>query len=187
MAGRQPKLPRDGTHRLPAYIKVRHIYRGARFALVVLLAGGCAIGAPSTFTLNSASVDSAYLCPLGSANAPYKLQATIDVRNGTSSTVTVHSVAAVMTLADIKGSWLEPVGDRFQAGDVTFAPAKIGAGKTVSLKVTIPSACTNGKTPSTTAGYGDYSVTLTVATSAGTQTIWTRNQHRIVVASGPRV
>jgi hypothetical protein len=151
---------------------------------VALLAGGCAIGAPSTFTLNSASVDPAYSCPLGSTNAPYKLQATIDVRNGTSSTVTIHSVAAVMTLADVKGKWLEPVGDRYQAGDVTFAPTKVGAGSAMSLNVTIPSACTNGKTPSATAGYGDYSVTLTVATSAGTQTISTRNRHRIVVASG---
>lgn len=174
------------THRLPAYIKVRHIFRGARVGLLVLLAGGCAVGAPSTFTLNSASVDSAYSCPLGAADAPYKLQAIIDVRNGTSSIVTIKSVAAVMTLVDVKGKWLEPVGDKYQASDVTFSPATVGAGSSTSLKVTIPSACTNGKTPSATAGYGEYSVALTVATSAGTQTVSTRNRHRIAVASGSR-
>ncbi|HEV2027622.1 MAG TPA: hypothetical protein VGS16_03710 [Candidatus Dormibacteraeota bacterium] len=162
------------------------VSRAAKAGLVLLLAGGCAIGAPSTFTLNSASVDSVYTCPLGAADAPYKLQATIDVRNGTSSTVTIKSVAAVMTLADVKGKWLEPVGDKYQAGDVTFTPATVGAGNTTSLKVTIPSTCTNGKTPSATAAYGEYKVALTVATSAGTQTISTRNRHRIVAASGSR-
>jgi hypothetical protein len=151
-----------------------------------VVGGGCAIGAPSTFTLNSASVDGSYSCPLGAANAPYSLRATIDVRNGTSSSVTIKSVSAVMTLSAVKGGWLEPVGDKYEVGDVTFSPSKVNAGSTASLKVTIPSACTNGKTRSATAVYGEYSVALTVATSAGTQTISTRNRHRIVAASGTR-
>lgn len=154
--------------------------------MILLVACGCAVGAPSTFTLNSASVDGSYACPLGAANTPYNLQATIDVRNGTSSTVTIKSVSAVMTLAAVKGGWLERLGDKYQAGAVTFSPTTVEAGSSTSLRVTIPSACTNGKAPAATAVYGDYSVALTVATSAGTQTISTRNRHRIVAASGTR-
>lgn len=182
LSGRQPKLPRHGAHRLPAYIKVRQVFRAAGLALLVLQTGGCAIGAPSTFTLNNASVDATYTCPAGAANAPYNLLATIDVRNGTSSRVTIKSVAAVMTLAAIKGGWLEPVGDKYQASGVTFSPDTVGAGSTASVKVTIPSACTNPKTPTAGAGYGEYSVALTVVTSSGTQTISSKNRHRIVAA-----
>jgi hypothetical protein len=151
---------------------------------VVLLgfASGCAIGAPSTFTLNSASVDATYICPTGAANARYNLNATIDVRNGTAGTVTIQSVAAVMTLAAIKGSWLERVGDRYEATGVTVSPQTVGAGSSASLKVTVPSACTNAKTASNSAdsSYGDYSVMFTVATSSGTQTIQSQNRHRLV-------
>ena len=148
----------------------------------LLVACGCAIGAPSTFTLNSASVDGSYSCPLGAANAPYNLRATIEVRNGTSSTVTIKSVSAVMTLAAVKGGWLEPLGDKYQAGAVTFSPTTVGAGSAASLKVTIPSACTNGSTPRAGGSYGEYSVALVVTASSGSYTISSKNRHRIVAA-----
>jgi hypothetical protein len=150
--------------------------------LIIGIAGGCSIGAPSTFTVNSASVDATYICPTGAANAPYNLNATIDVRNGTSGTVTIKSVAAVMTLAAVKGSWLERVGDKYEAAGVTVSPQTVGAGSSASLKVTVPSACTNAKTSSTSTGanYGDYSVMFTIATSTGTHTIKSQNRHRLV-------
>jgi hypothetical protein len=157
--------------------------RAARVALLLLVAGaagGCSFGSPSTFTLNSASVDSTYTCPAGADKGPYDLHATIDVRNGTSSGVTITSVSAVMTLAAIKGGWLEPIGDKYKAERVTFSPAAVGAGSPASLKVTIPSACTNGKKVSDGSSYGEYSVALTVATSSGTYTIDSKNRHRIV-------
>ena len=161
------------------------ISRAAKVALMLLvagLAGGCSIGAPSTFTLNGASVDTTYTCPAGAANAPYFLVATIDVRNGTSSRVTIKSVAAVMTVAAVKGSWLERVGDTYEAGGVTFAPGTVGANSSASLKVVIPSACTNGKSPTAGSSYGEYSVALSVDTSSGTHTIESSNRHRIVAA-----
>ena len=157
----------------------------ARLAPLVLIAGivtSCAFGAPSTFTLESASVDQSYVCPTATSDLTYAIHATIDVRNGTSSTVQIRSVAAVMTLAAVKGGWLEHVGDKYDAAAVTFSPRSVGAGSTAILKVTIPSTCTNGKAPSSGASYGEYSVTLTVATSSGTHTIASRNRHRIVAA-----
>jgi len=50
------------------------------------------------------------------------------------------------------------------------------------LKVTIPSACTNGNAPSAGASYGDYSVALVVTASSGTYTIESKNRHRIVAS-----
>jgi hypothetical protein len=48
--------------------------------------------------------------------------------------------------------------------------------------VTFPSTCTNGKVPNAGASYADYSVSFTLFTSAGTQTIVSQNHHRIVAA-----
>jgi hypothetical protein len=151
-------------------------------ALIIGIVTGCGFGSPSTFTLDSASVDQSYVCPTAAIDLSYLIHATIDARNGTSSTVHIRSVAAVMTLAAVKGGWLEHVGETFDATGVTFSPSSVSAGSTASVKVTIPSTCTNGKTPSSGASYGDYSVTLTVATSSGTHTIVSQNRHRIVAA-----
>src|SRR6202163_3448843 len=97
------------------YRRMGHVSRRGRIALILAVVGiaACTVGAPSTFTLNTASVDATYTCPLGAANAPYNLNATIDVRNGTSSAVTIKSVTAVMTLVAVKGGWLEKVGDKY--------------------------------------------------------------------------
>jgi hypothetical protein len=156
------------------------IAKVALFLLMAGAAGGCSIGSPSTFTVNSASVDATYTCPAGADKGPYDLHATIDVRNGTSSGVTIKSVGAVMTLAAIKGGWLDPIGDKYKAEGVTFSPSTVGAGSPASLKVTIPSACTNGKKVSDGSNYGEYAVALTVTTSSGTYTIDSKNRHRIV-------
>lgn len=139
-------------------------------------------GGPSTFELNSASVDPTYQCPTGASNSSYDLHATIQVTNGTSNTVSITSVAAVMTLVALKGTWLEQLGDKYSASNVNFTPSSVGGGASGSLHVTIPSACTNGKAPTGGTGYGEYSVALTVTTSAGAFTILSGNRHRIVPA-----
>jgi hypothetical protein len=161
------------------------VARAANIGFVLLIAGisgGCSIGSPSTFSLTAASVDASYTCPTDVDNAAYELHATIDVRNGTSTRVTIKSVAAAMTVAAVKGTWLERVGDKYDASGVTFVPAAVGAGSSAALKVTIPSACTNGPAPTSGASYGDYSVALVVTASSGTYTIQSRNRHRIVAA-----
>lgn len=148
-------------------------------ALACLVAA-CSIGAPSTLTVSGASVDSTYTCPSGSDNAAYDIYGTVDVRNGTSSAVTIESVAAVMTLTAIHGSWLESPGSTYDPGTVTFTPTSVPAGSSTPLKLTIRSACTSGTGPSTS--YGDYSVALTIAASTGTYKVTSGNRHRIVAA-----
>lgn len=150
--------------------------------LLACLLAGCTIGAPSTFTVNGASVDSAYTCPYRANNAAYDVHGTVDVRNGTSSSVTIKSVSATITLVAVHGNWLEPVGDKYDAGEATFSPTNVGAGRSAALKVMIPSACTNGNAQTMTTSYGDYSVTMTITTSTGTYRVQSANLHRIIPA-----
>jgi hypothetical protein len=162
---------------------MKEISRAARLGAVLLLVamvGGCSSGAGPAFTLSSASVDSPYACPSSANDAPYNVHATIEVRNGTSSAVTIKSVAAQVTLAATKGSWLQKVGDKYEAAAVKFSPETIGAGSSSSLQVAIPSACTSGKTAKVDSSYGDYSVELTVVASSGSYKIGSQNRHRIL-------
>jgi|SRR6266550_7326052 len=155
----------------------------ARLGIVLLLAaafGGCSNGSPAAFALNSASVDSPYACPSTANNSPYNVHATIEVRNGTSSTVAIKSVAARMTLTATKGTWLQKVGDRYEAAAVKFTPEAVPAASSSSLQVAIPSACTSGKSAKVDSSYGDYSVELTVVASSGTYKIASANHHRIL-------
>lgn len=146
------------------------------------LVAACSVGTPTTFGVVGASVDSAYTCPFGANNAPYDLHGIVDVRNGTSSTVTIKSVAAVMTLTAVHGTWLERAGSKYDAGMVTFTPTTVTAGRSTSLTLTIPSFCTNGKAPGNGTSYGEYSVALTITASTGTYRIVSTNHHRIIPA-----
>lgn len=140
---------------------------------------GCSFGTPSTFTVSNASVDPSYTCPAGANNVHYDLRGTIDAHNGTSKAVTITTVDATMTLAAVKGVWLQKVGDKYDAGNVTFTPNSVGAGANTTLVVTVPSACT-GRSPNTPAASGDYAVTFTLTTSAGTFKLDSRDKHRIL-------
>ena len=134
--------------------EVSRLAKTAPLLLVIAIVGACSIGGPSTFTLNSASVDDSYICPTSANDLAYTLHATIGVENGTSSTVTIRSVAVVMTLASVKGGWLEHVGDKYDASGVTVSADSVGAGSTALLKLSFPSTCTNSKVPSSGASYG---------------------------------
>ena len=153
--------------------------RPAAVSLAFLLtAGACTFGS-STFSVSNAALDASYSCPAGASNAPYDLQGTIDAKNGTSKSVTINTVGAVMTLTAVQGVWLQKIGDKYDAGSVAFTPGSIGAGATGTLKVTIPSACTHGQ-GATGTNYGEYAVAFTVATSAGTFKLSSKNTHRIL-------
>src|SRR3982074_112930 len=149
-------------------------------AVVACLITACS-GTSSTFALMSASVDQNFTCPAGSNNAPYEIHATVDTHNGTSHPVTIKSATADLTLEAVKGPWLEKVGDKYQANKVTVEPATIAPGANASVKVTIPSACTNGKATNG-ASYGDYRVAVHIATSAGNFSISGKALHRLVAA-----
>jgi hypothetical protein len=149
-------------------------------ACLVLLAG-CSFGSSSTFTVSNASVDQGYTCPVSARNLQYEVHGTIDARNGTSQKVNISAVTATMTLSAVKGAWLQKVGDRFEAGNVTYSPTSVGAGSSATLAVTIPSACTGRGTASTVAS-GEYVVNFTLSTTAGTFKLDSQNKHRIATA-----
>ena len=134
----------------------------------------------SSFSLSGATVDATYTCAMGSANTPYNLGVKISADNPTAKSVDVRSIDAVMVVAAIHGAWLQPVGTKYDAGDIQFSPRSVGAGGKTTLTGTIPSGCSNGKHQGTTDNYADYSVQLTVVTSAGTFHLTSTNKHRIV-------
>jgi hypothetical protein len=142
------------------------------------MVGGCGFGSGADLSLSNANVQPNYVCPSTTANAPYELHATISAHNGTSSSISIKSVSAVMTLAAVHGGWLQQVGYKYDAGTAVFAPDRVGASSSATLHVTIPSAC-RSKT-SGTLSYADYSVALTVVSSAGTFKITSKNLHRII-------
>ena len=100
---------------------------------------------------------------------------------GTSKTVTISAVTATMTLAAVKGGWLQKVGDRFDAGNVTFTPTSVGPGSSATIAVAIPSACT-GRAAGSPASWGDYEVTFAITSSEGKFKVDSLNKHRIVTA-----
>jgi len=104
----------------------------------------------------------------------------IGVQNGTSSGVSIKSVTAVLTLAAIKGPWLETIGERYEAAGVTSSLHSLGAGSSAEMQVVVPSSCTTGKARGTEVVYGEYSVGFTVTTSSGTYRIDSKNRHRII-------
>jgi hypothetical protein len=148
--------------------------------LAVVLASACSSPKPATLTLDSASVDPTYYCPGGANNAAYDLHATVRVHNGTSKAITIDAVTAQLTVASVKGSWLQKVGERYNAEGVKFAPATVASGADSSVKLTIPSACTSGKYGTGTSSSADYIVVVHLTTSAGTFAITAANRHEIV-------
>ncbi len=157
------------------------IARPLTVAAGLLMLAGCSFGSPTTFGIDTALVDATYHCPIGASNEHYVLHGSIDVHNGTSKAVTISSVDATLTLAAGKGGWLQKVGDKYDAGNITFTPAEVGAGSSAKLDVTIPSACT-GRTANSPVASGDYAVAFTMITSAGTFKVESTDRHRISTA-----
>jgi hypothetical protein len=169
-----PRGLRDTRVVLPVAVTVA-------LALLVVV-GACSGGQPSTFTVSGASVDPTYWCPGGASNAPYDLNAKVDVRNGTNGTVTIESVTAQMKLAAVRGTWIQKVGDVYDAGTVAFSPSTVGAGSSASIKVVIPSSCTSDRYDSGGTSSGDYAVTMRLRTSAGLFGVTASDLHEIRAA-----
>jgi hypothetical protein len=148
---------------------------------IMVLAISCGSGS-GDFTLSNATVDSNHACASGASNAPYNIFITLDSHNGRSSAVSIRTVSAVLKLAAVHGGWLQPVGYEYEAQNLAFSPDHVAAGASAKLTVTVPSACTNRSSAGGPVSYADYSVGLTVATSAGTFKIGTRNKHRIIAS-----
>ena len=107
------------------------------------------------------------------------MHGTIDAHNTTSKAVTISTIDATMTLAAVKGGWLEKIGDRYDAGNATFTPDSVGAGANTTISVAFSSACT-GRVAGAPVASGDYAVTFTLSTSAGRFKIDSKDRHQII-------
>ena len=92
--------------------------------------------------------------------------------------MTITAIEATLTLSAVKGEWLQKVGDKYVAANVTYSPTSVAAGASTTLNVTIPSACT-GRIKGAAVASGDYSVTFNLTTSAGTFKTSSKNRHEI--------
>ncbi len=148
-------------------------------ALLLLAACGPWCG-PTAFYVVSASSDAMYACPEGATQQPYDVQVTLAADNPTSSDVTITSASAEMVVAAVHGIWQQPDGFKYNAGSVLFSPARVPKGSKTNVTLTIPSACTNTSKTGTEDNYADYTVRVTLVTSAGTFTVTCGNKHRIL-------
>jgi hypothetical protein len=137
---------------------------------------------PATFSLAGATVDPTYWCPGASNNAPYNVHAMIQARNETAKEVTIDSASAEMVLTAVSGSWLERVGDRYDAGAVEVSPTSVAPKSSATIKVTIPSTCTSALYGSGSSSTGTYDVKVHLVTSAGEFSITAGNKHEIRAA-----
>jgi hypothetical protein len=147
---------------------------------LILLAGCGPFCGPTAFYVSSASADAIYTCAQGAAQQPYDLHVTIAADNPTSSDVTITSASADMVVATVHGTWKQPVGFKYSAGNVPFSPTRVPKGSKTNVTLTIPSACTNNSKTGTEDNYADYTVRATIVTSAGTYTVTCSNKHRIL-------
>jgi len=151
--------------------------RAAVVAIGMVILAACG---STGFALTGATVDGTYTCAVGSANTKYDLHAKISADNSSPKTVDVRSIDAVMVVAAVHGQWQQAVGTKYDAGEVQFSPRSVGASSKATLTATIPSACSNGQHQDTNDDYADYSIQLTVVTSAGKFHLTSQNKHRIV-------
>jgi hypothetical protein len=150
--------------------------------LVLAVVVACSSAPPPEFSLAGARVDATHWCPGGSVDARYDVHATIQARNTTAKDVTVKSATAEMVLAAVTGSWIEKVGDRYDAGSVVVSPSTVAAKSNATLDVTIPSACSSGRYDTSRSSSGSYTVTVHLVTSAGAFTVRAGNRHEILAA-----
>lgn len=137
---------------------------------------------PPTFSVAGASVDPTYWCPGGASDAAYTVHATVRARNDTSKEVTIDSATADMVLTAVSGTWLERVGDRYDAGAVVVSPKVVAAHSIGTLAVSIPSMCSSAAYGSGDSSSGDYAVSVHLVTSAGTFSVTAGNKHEIRAA-----
>ena len=162
------------VHDLPVYY--RHWW-----APCLLLVAACGpFCGPTAFSLGSTSVDPSYSCPVGTGQQAYDLHVTVPADNPTSQDVTIKSATASMVVAAVHGRWQQPVGFRYDAGQVSVSPNRVGSRSKATLHLTIPSACSNSKHSGTADNYADYTVEVTLVTSAGTHKLTAQNKHRIL-------
>lgn len=130
-------------------------------------------------TLNNAHVDASYKCPSPAKDHPYQVQASLDVDNSTSNTLTIKSMSESGVLVDVHGAWnIGSVGQKYDQTIETFSPKSVKSGDKATIKFTLTFYCTSSGPPSST--YGDFDLKVTMVSSAGSYTTGAI-KHRLVI------
>jgi len=152
-------------------------------AVLVLLMGACVpfCGIGAKFALSNARVDSNYVCPYPSTEAPYQVHGSIDADNSTTSSVTIRSMSETDLLVNTVGNWDGPKGVKGGAPITNFEPTSIASGANSTIHFSVGFRCTNSGPTATT--YGEFTFKFTVVTSAGIYKIDAGNRHRLSFAA----
>jgi hypothetical protein len=151
----------------------------AGFAILAVGACGpfCLSGKVS---LTNAHVDSSYKCPNPAKDLPYDLHGSVDVDNSTRNTLSIKSMSEVGVLVDVHGAWnIGSVGQKYDETITTFSPKSIKSGDKATIKFTVPFDCTSSGPAEST--YGDFTLKFSMVTNAGTYSISSANNHRLII------
>lgn len=141
-----------------------------------LVACGPVCGIGASFALTGAHVDASYSCPYPANHVPYIVHATINTQNTLSQPVTIKSISETWSNVGVHGNWAGTKGDHGTNNVASFTPNSVAAGKSTTIKFSIPFECTNSGAGGDT--YGDFAFKFAVKTSSGTYTV-SSNNHRL--------
>jgi hypothetical protein len=139
-------------------------------------AGDCndasaAVNPNGTFTLQNARFETTNsTCPNGASNSPQAIAVVADATNNRCAAVSISAVT--LTFVTVETGGVQVPGSEFDAA-AQFTPSSFDAQGRGALRVTTQLFCTNPRGNRSTAT--DFSVRLTVATSAGSATVQTSN------------
>jgi hypothetical protein len=159
---------------------VKRVHPPTVAVLVVLAIAACGQSSGTgRFTVGNARVDPTFTCPNPADNFAYDVHGTLDVDNSTGNTITIDSMSATTTTVAIHGSWLGRVGEANDEPDLSYSPFSVGPGSKATVSFAIPFECTDTRHTGVADTYGEFSIHITVVTSAGLFEL-DANKHRLI-------
>lgn len=145
-----------------------------RFLVATLLVGAVGACGPlcgnGKLNLSNPHINpTLFTCPTNASNLDYPMAITVDADNQSSSNINILSAATASTVTKLSGKWAIKVGDKSGDPNLGYSPKSIGAGSKTTLKLKTIWTCTNTNPAPNT--YGDWSIVLSLTTSAGKYTI----------------
>jgi hypothetical protein len=110
-----------------------------------------------------------FTCPVAADGYQYAMNGTVDADNQSSRNITIQSAATDATVTKLNGNWGIAVGAKSGDQNVSITPSSIGSGSKARITFRTVWSCTNTATQPNT--YADFSLVLTMSTSAGNYTV----------------
>jgi hypothetical protein len=120
-----------------------------------------------------------FTCPVAANSYQYDMNGTVEADNQSGNSITIKSAATDAVVTKLNGTWGIAVGTRSGDQNVNVNPKSIGSGSKATIRFKTIWSCTNTAAKPNT--YADFSLVLTLVTSAGNYKI-TLPSHRLKMA-----